>query len=204
MERLGSEYGSWVVPTDQLRSGAVCYCVGAGVNITFDLELARRFRCEVYTIDPMPRAKRHFDEVASGVGGLHFVPLGLWSSSGRMRFYIPPKGRSHSIVNLYRTNAFFEADCVTLPDLMARLGHADLDLLKMDIVGAEFEVLESMLAAKVPVRILCVAFYQPRPIGQVVRMVQRLREAGYRLLHIDGLNFAFLKTLDSEGFRPMP
>jgi len=133
--------------------------------------------------------------VASGVRNLHFVPLGLWSSSKRMRFYAPRNAEhvSHSIVNLQRTKVYFEADCVTLVDLMARFGHANLDLLKLDIEGAEFEVLESITAAHVSVRILCVEFDQPASIGRMLRTVQRLRETGYELLDINGFNFTFLK-----------
>ena len=102
LERVGSTYGGWVIPTDRLRRGDVCYCAGSGEDISFDLELATRFSCEVYSIDPTPRALRYVARLAAGVATLHPVPLGLWSSTTRMRFYAPRDKEhvSHSIVNL--------------------------------------------------------------------------------------------------------
>ncbi len=184
-----------MIPTDRLRSGDVCYCAGSGEDISLDLELARRFGCEVYSIDPTPRAQQYVARAAAGVHNLHPVPLGLWSSTKRMRFYAPRNKShvSHSVVNIQRTKEYFEADCVTLRDLMKRLGHEEIALLKMDIEGAEYEVIDDMLATDVRAGVLCVEFDQPSPIHQTIDTVRRLRETGYELVKVDTFNFTFLR-----------
>lgn len=51
LEKLGSKYGGWIVPVDILDKNSICYCVGVGEDITFDLELIKRFDCQVYAFD---------------------------------------------------------------------------------------------------------------------------------------------------------
>jgi len=117
-----------------------------------------------------------------------------------MRFYAPENSAevSHSIANLQRTTDWFEADCITVSDLMSNLGHAKLDLLKMDIEGAEYEVLDDMTRSKVAPRILCVEFDQTTPVRRTLEMVRKLRKEAYELLHIECFNFTLLKTPQSE------
>ena len=43
---------------------------------------------------------------------------------------------------------------------MKENGHSHLDLLKMDIEGAEFEVIDSIIEDQVPINILCIEFHK--------------------------------------------
>src|SRR5437016_7250580 len=79
--RLGSQYGGWIIPSNQLHVGAICYCAGSGEDISFELALSRLYRCTVYAIDPTPRALRYLADIAAGVPNFHVIPLGLWSST---------------------------------------------------------------------------------------------------------------------------
>ena len=59
---------------------------------------------------------------------------------------------------------------------MDELGHDHLDLLKLDIEGAEYEVLDSLAAEGIRSRILCVEFHRTPLIRPMVRAVRRLRK----------------------------
>ncbi len=61
--RLGSEYGGWNIPSNFLTSNSVCYLAGAGLDISFDLEVASQFKSEVHIFDPTPRAYEHYLEL---------------------------------------------------------------------------------------------------------------------------------------------
>jgi FkbM family methyltransferase len=41
---------------------------------------------------------------------------------------------------------------------MEQLGHDRIDLLKIDIEGAEYKVIESILADKLDIRVICVEY----------------------------------------------
>jgi len=80
------------------------------------------------------------------------------------------------------------------PDVMTRLRHSELALRKLDIEGAEFEVLDNMIATDIRPRILCVEFDQPSSVGQTLRTVRRLGTTGYKLVSVDSFNLTFLRS----------
>ena len=192
MVRIGSEYGGWWVPLGTWSAESVCYCVGAGEDITFDLGLADRFGCRVWTIDPTPRAATWF-EGRPTPNVVSFVPIGLTGTSGVKRFYAPadPSHVSHSINNLQHTTEYFEAECLTLGDLMGRLGHVRIDLLKLDVEGAEHDVVSWICANDVRPATLCVEFDQPSVLA-VRRSIRWLRQVGYRVAKVEARNVTFV------------
>jgi len=222
-QKIGTGYGGWLVPTSLLSSRSLCYGVGAGEDISFEIELINQYGCEVHCFDPTPRAQRHVDQLHRNASNgiptsindavdvwytlspgcltqLHFHAIGLWSHDRTMRFYAPanPAHVSHSIVNLQQTADYFEADCRTLGTIMATLGHSDVSLLKLDVEGAEYEILSSILVSDIRPAILCVEFdegYHPLDddyLPRIVDMVSRVKAGGYYLTSVDGWNATFV------------
>jgi FkbM family methyltransferase len=229
--KIGTGYGGWFVPADLLSNQSLCYGVGAGEDISFEVGLIHRYGCEVHCFDPTPRAFRHVEQLhrntANGIptsindsinlhyiidpgnlARLHFHAIGLWSQDRTMRFYAPknPAHVSHSIVNLQRTSDFFEAECRTLETVMQTLGHTELSLLKLDVEGAEYEILGSILSGRIRPAALCVEFdegYHPLDEAYLTRihdMVGRIKAQGYRLTYVDGWNATFI--YDRTAARP--
>lgn len=193
----GTTYGGWVVPITLLARDAICYCAGVGEDISFDLELAKRFKCQVFAFDPTPRAIEHIRQNASDLPGFHFFDYGLWSSEANMKFYAPrnPQHVSHSILNLQRTKDFFIAPCKRLSLVMEELGHSRLDLLKLDIEGAEYEVIKSIIEDNLDIKVLCVEFDQPMSIRRIIRTVHMIRDFSYSLVNIDRWDYTFVKNV---------
>jgi FkbM family methyltransferase len=199
--RLGSGYGGWVVPAAAVHSDSVCYCVGVGEDISFDLALMERFGCEVHAFDPTPRAIEYVRRHAADVPRFHFHPVGVWDRDEQLRFYAPsnPDHVSHSVMNLQQTDAFFEAPCRSLTSLMKQLGHARIDLLKLDVEGAEHRVIAAMLKHGVTVKALCVEFDEatmeltPESRQRIVATADALASDGYQLVAQEGRsNYTFV------------
>lgn len=197
MVSLGNPRGSWLVPDSILVNGSICYCGGVGEDISFDLALIERYGCIVYAFDPTPRAIAHVEAVAKDVRSFHFAPYGLWSREKTLKFFAPrnPNHVSHSAVNLQGTKDYFVASCRRIPDIMQANGHVAIDLLKLDIEGAEYEVLDDLLRTETHPKVLCVEFDQPAPILRTVRMIQRILNAGYLLVSVDAWNYTFVRQL---------
>ncbi len=138
LQRIGTDYGGWVVPAAMIRPDWICYCGGVGEDVSFDLGLIERFGCSVFAFDPTPRAITYVAEEVANGPKFHFLPVGLWAEDTTLRFYAPanPAHVSHSIVNLQKRDTYFEAPCRSVPALMRELGHDRIDLLKIDIEGA--------------------------------------------------------------------
>lgn len=221
--KLGSRYGGWYVPSKLLDAQSICYCIGAGEDISFDIELINRFSCHVYTFDPTPRAQRHVEGIRQSIqdrnvhtveyspsesyrcdsitlANLHFFPYGIWREGGVMRFYVPKDSAhvSHSLVNLQGTTDYFEAECRTLKTVMQELKHDALTLLKLDVEGAEYGILDSMLTDNIFPRIICVEFDEGRNAKdkdyrcRIQEVINKLKRVGYLATFFDGWNVTFV------------
>jgi FkbM family methyltransferase len=185
MERLGSDYGGWTVPTDLIESSWVCLCAGAGIDVTFDLALAERFGATVITVDPTEESREHVARV-DAEGRLRFVHSALWSGDGELEMFAAadPAHRTLSSDDLQRTGR-----SVTVParglDTFGRV-----DLLKLDIEGAEYEVLPHVPA---DVRVLCVEMHPTRGIRAATRAFRRLRTSGFELAARHRADFTFVR-----------
>lgn len=199
--RIGSAYGGWTVPGALFHEESICYLAGCGEDITFDLGLVRRFRSQVFGFDPTPRAILHVQKATQGVDGYTFIPVGLWNSDCELQFFAPRKegNVSHSIVNLHGTSTSITAPVRSLRSLMKELGHDHLTLLKLDIEGAEYTVIDDFLRERIRVDVLCVEydeFFAPKDSNYRERIrtsVGKLIEAGYSMIHSEGnANYTFL------------
>jgi FkbM family methyltransferase len=182
--QIGSDYGGWVLPLSLLGPDSVCYLIGVGEDITFDLALIARFGCTAHAFDPVPRAQRYAAEAAAHEPRHIMYPYGIWSQDTTLRFFghSDPTYVSHSATNLMGTSTGFDAEVRSIPTVMAELGHDHIDLLKISAEGSEYEIVDHVLASGVRVGVLCVEFAQPAPIERAQATIAVLRAAGLELV----------------------
>jgi len=221
--RLGTVYGGWLIPRDAgLNTDSVCYSAGAGEDISFDCALTERFHCQVRIIDPTPRAIQHFSDLEKAVKSgerfpvnnsnedfytipaedferLRFLPFGLADQDTEFKFYLPqnPAHVSCSITNLQKTEEYFTARCLRLASLMQQQGDESVDLLKIDIEGAEYAVIKDMAETKLLPRLLLIEFDEAHtPLDgnagtRIQQHIQMLLQAGWRCIAVEGSNATF-------------
>ena len=81
---------------------------------------------------------------------------------------------------------------------MNKLKHKKLDLLKLDIEGAEYEVVKSILEDKINAKILCLEFdeynFNSFKSDRLIRQTaKKLHKNGYILIHREDKNYTFIK-----------
>lgn len=199
---IGSTHGEWTVPASEINSGSICYCAGCGEDISFDLGLIQRFGCHVYALDPTPRAIDYVQAVAGHNPLYHFFPIGLWDEDETLRFFSPknPAHVSHSLLNLQKSDSYIEVPVKRLKQVMLERGHERIDLLKLDIEGAEYKVVESLLDDDLDVGVLCIEFdeyFNPLDMqyGRRIRnSIAALIGGGYCLVNCRGNgNYTFVR-----------
>src|SRR5271168_4849167 len=142
---LGKGDGAWRAPVKLLRPGGICYCVGVGQDASFDMALAQLV-AKVFSFDPTPRSISYMSKLDYDRARIHFLPVGIWSEDAELKFYAPMNRRhgNYSIKNIHSTSEFFVAKCNTLSSVMKQFGHDHINLIKLDIEGAWYEVISSM------------------------------------------------------------
>jgi FkbM family methyltransferase len=197
VRRFGTRHGGWDLPVRRLTPQGVCYCIGVGEDTSLEDELLRRTACRVWSFDPTPRSIAHVAKQPLDPARFRFVPVGVWDRIETRRFFghSNPAFETHSPVNLWKTDSYFEAACTTVAGLMREFRHDELVLLKIAVEGAEWRVLRNILEDAVAANILCVVFCQPAPFWRVAAMVRTLRDHGYRYLCHDEWKFTFVRLL---------
>jgi hypothetical protein len=83
-------------------------------------------------------------------------------------------------------------DCKRMADLMVELGHDHIDILKLDIEGSWYEVLQDILASKLSISVICVEFDTPTTIARVLRTITALGESEFIPIHRQRDNWTFM------------
>ena len=209
---IGSCYGGWTLPKDfWIDRDDNILCAGAGEDISFDCGIAKKYKCNVITIDPTPRAIIHYTELKNAVYDnrdyftnvsdekykydinkedfekIKYFPYGIADVAGIFKFYFPEKEEhvSCSIVNLQNTEKYFEAECLTYLMLLDKLNISEFKMIKLDIEGAEYKVIKSICKSKRLPKILCVDFDEAN-CALDVHADQRIREI-FDLLALHGM-----------------
>jgi FkbM family methyltransferase len=181
---LGSAYGAWMAPRSAIQPGWTCYCVGAGADISFDLELLRRFDARIRCVDPVPEYVAGARASAQGEPGFSVYHAAIANRDGPLRMQLThhPGSRSLSSARLYDTSDFIEVPGRTLQSLMAELGDDRIDLLKLDIEGGEYEVLPTLALPALGVKVFAIQLHHNRGVASARAMIAELTMSGYELV----------------------
>lgn len=195
-------FGDWTLEIGRLRPGDVVYAVGVGKDLSVEADLIGLRGVVVHAFDPSPESMR-WVAGQSLPAGLTFHALGIAERDGRLtlRARAAESGGApvmYSAVDTTRSGPAVEVECLTLASAARRLGHREIALLKLDVEGAEYGALRSMLADGLRPGQVLVEFHHRFPgLGkaETERAVVALRAAGYRLAAISatGREFTFLR-----------
>lgn len=198
--------GDWWLCGELLQEGQLAYSFGVGEDIGFDLALIHTGKINVFAFDPTPNSIAWL-QAQDLPAQFHFFPWAVAKNDGCLFLYPRVLGNRSTSRVMYTIvaepearNDGIEVTARSLPAIMASLGHERVDILKMDIEGAEYAVLESLLESSLRPTQLLLEFHHRFPgfsVADTLRAIASLRQAGYGLAHISssGREFTFiLKT----------
>lgn len=225
MEKLGTDYGGWYIPTAiKLNTNSIIYSGGVGEDISFDLLLSDKYNSQIVLIDPTHKAKRHFiesklyfqdkeknkftgniqNDYYNNIQNLNvsfnsftYIPFGLWDKETTLKFYKQSNKDyvSQSIIDGMFTQEYDTIQTKTIQQIMNENNHTHIDLLKLDIEGAEIEVLHNMLNNNIYPTYLCIEFdlylKHKDTTNKTQTIINRLLENNYKVIYNDNMNITF-------------
>ncbi len=228
--RLGTTYGGWTFVDTEDLLGSTAVCCGLGEDASFDVAFANAYGARVVAVDPTPRAIEHFAAIQARFGlpaeaplsgngrvapesydlstiddsRFSLIPKAVAAEKGRYRFFAPPNPAhvSYSLVNFQNEyasdTAHIEVEAVTLSSVVA--GEREVSLVKLDIEGAEVQVIPELLAAGQRPKQILIEFDElnvpsPRARASAEATDRLLRECGYQCVFHDGrTTFSYLRV----------
>jgi len=172
-----------------------------GKEISLETELARRFEMEVHAFDPTPES---LEWVATQKlpNNMYVHPVGIADRDGVLEFAAPRAAGEVSLSAIRAEGAGVPVrlNVSTLDTLMLSYSEGrPLVLLKMDVEGSEYSVINHLVASTIRPKQLLVEFHHRFPgvgIEATKRAVQQLRDVGYRTARVSasGEEFTFVLT----------
>ena len=195
-QKLGGigDGGKWICEVQGAlqRRNCVVYSLGSNMDTSFEEGIIKHTVCDIHTFDhsllPEQRAAIH-------------------QISSRLSFY-PVK------IGLGRSRNSTEQE-KSIQTIMSELSHSWIDVLKMDIEGGEWDVLEALIDSNnLHFTQLLVEFHTqfhyPVTLGKILKVLSSLTDAGYRVFSVEPnlycsgcsghlVEFSFIKVDNKSG-----
>jgi len=204
--RLGTRYGGWWVDASLLSNFPLLIDCGLGEDISFPLAFLQSFGGKVVGVEPNPRSLNFCQ--GRTPGDMSVLAKAFWSESGKkLDFFLPrpqqelPKGADGVSGSLdgsheYASDHKLEVETTSLAEILSQQARSECDVLKMDIEGAEYDVLKQ-LCSNGEIRKagqVLIEFHHTvteHTLDDTQRAVAQMERNGFRLVHTEGRNYIF-------------
>lgn len=184
----GSDYGGFYLNPDLLNEHSVVYSFGIGEDISFDEAVISKHNCKVFGFDPTPKSINWIKTRHDVPKRFHFLEYGVDTKTHYVTFFLP-KNEAHISGSLVKTSNVSESAAIEVPmkkfcDIVRELKHSHVDVLKMDIEGAEYNVVEDVLNESIEIKQLLIEIHDRFFLDgreRSARMFEILYAKGYAL-----------------------
>jgi FkbM family methyltransferase len=187
----GNQYGGFYVYPKFLNQNSIIYSFGIGEDISFDISVIENHNCHVFGFDPTPKSIKWVKQHQSLPSKFIFFEYGIADKSGMIDFYLP-KNIEHVSGSFIKQDNVDDKQKVLVEmksweDIVNTLGHSQIDVLKMDIEGAEYNILDSFLESSVPIIQILIEFHDRLfDDGKIksINAIKKLKNHGYEIFGI--------------------
>lgn len=196
-----------VVPENILYSADLPLNTVIDCGCSSDAELAtymnRRYSSLAYCVDPTRKHSASLKKLERASYNIHYLQAAIAGTSGLISFYEPEINESGSIVSSHPnvesdTGLYYEVVSYNLSDLLNHIGLNYADYLKLDIEGAEYELISNTPPLEfrsfnqifIEFHHHCLPSFSAEHTN---RMVNKICSAGFRAVTFDRFNYLFIR-----------
>lgn len=194
-EVFGRATSGYAVCPLRLSAESVVYSCGIGKDVSFDMDLINRYGLDVFAFDPTPQSRQFVERFVSDKR-FRFFSFGVSVKDGEELFReLKPKTPDYSPSSSLSVGSDVGKllSVKTLSTIMKDLNHNKIDLLKLDIEGAEYDVLRDLLIKNIDVEQIV---FEMHPI----LLNLSLRKWGFSRIGLMRSQ-ELLHLLESKGYR---
>ena len=202
---LGTSYGGWTLPGDAIDASWTCYMVGAGGDVSAEVELTKRYGATVRSFDAVADYVDRAQTEANGAPrfSAHHAAIALQDGPMLMQVTHDQQSQSVSAAHLYDSHSFIELPGRTIPSLMADLCDEKIELLKIDTEGTEYELLPTLDLRAMGVKVFATELHHNGSVRDARRFIASLRERGYDPVACHGaVKLTFVRRDLIDGLPP--
>jgi FkbM family methyltransferase len=191
---IGNKDASFSVNNLLLNQDSILYSFGIGKDISFDLALYNLTNCYIFAFDPTPKSIEWVNMQFNLPSKFNFESFGIGLENLKTKFYLPKSENfiSGSIYNINYVDSknYILVDLYTLETITDKFNHNSIDVLKLDIEGLEFNILQN-LPSCITIKQILVEFHNRnfKNGNQIAKKtINSLYKQGFRLYSISNSN----------------
>lgn len=187
VEIHGSPYGGWTILKNSLNESSVVYSFGIGYDLTFDISIINQYHCQVYAFDPTPKVMEWL-KTQSLPSRLYCQEWAIYDKDGELKFFttLDSWHFNHSSENGESIEVTVKG--YAIKTIMDRLNHKMVDLIKLDIEGSEYQVIDNLMSIGLKPKQLLIEFHHffdgKKGNIKTENAIRKLQDYGYVLFAI--------------------
>lgn len=196
------EMDSAFICLDKLMKKKEIIIVSAGIGdqINFELDIMERLkdkRVILLAIDPTPKSLKFLSDSVLP-DDFVVVPYALCGKNEELSFALPAaegwtSGSTEELLEDGRQlKTEIKVQGKTLKTILEEHGIEKIDLLKMDIEGSEFDVLDNILSDGIPVEQMTIDLHHhimKNNTHLVKNLIDKLHKSGYQICYVDKMHY---------------
>lgn len=183
LKYLGTSYGGWEIDLDSIADGSFIIDAGLGEDISFLEELLELKSVDIIGIDPTEKSHKFIEE--KKIENLTLLKKCIAKKGVSQVQIFKNKNPLHVSESYFKEHGSanesetYFADCISFKDLIEKYSPC---LIKMDIEGAEYDVLEECIGVKQ----ICVEFHHhcisTKNIEDTQKCLDKMVSEGYSII----------------------
>jgi len=178
--------------------------VGCGYLAEFSCSLVQEYNLKAFGIDPTLKHQPSLAAIeANNNGRFKHIPIAITQQNGKINFHETLDHESGSVLESHQnilndSVRTYEVESMNLLTLLDFLNLTEVDLIKLDLEGAEFELLSNISENDLkPFKQIFIEFHhlavKDYSITDTLRIVKRIKALGFNSFSLDRVNFLFYK-----------
>jgi FkbM family methyltransferase len=186
-----SDYSDYCLcETVRLLSGkATVFSFGIGEDTSFDEAVISTYHVPVYGFDPTPKAISHVK--SKNIPNFNFTAKALCAEDKKILLY-PPANPNHVSMNTFKRDGAepLEVDCISILTAMESMDKKEIDVLKLDIEGEEYNLFSNITYIQSLPRVNQILM-EIHPAVDSKLILNNLQAAGYLLTYSSNHVYSF-------------